>query len=1842
MELFLGVRIAFLAGFAGLYFAYGSAYLDGILLYAFSGIYAALVTISFIAISLQAGASMLRSKLSGVLTKAQLVYTWMIALLVDTAIPFVAYFATSNTLWLYTGYIVSGIVTLEGLLVLIAVTRKPQAQSLESSSEGTKPNSAEISSSPTRGPPQSSTSPALITDVKYDPITAREIWRVVLALLAAAALFKEALTYGVIGLVGIVAGAPLAITTIIGLIGLILAAVLGGRRFYLWISLDSSTTQPRRVALWQQIVLWGAIGLFSAFMTGVLVKLFGSWGLWGALGWEPRNIILPKAAEGLSPQDWAGIVIFFIAAAIFAPIVEEISNRAGYYDGIKRGLGDKKISRTIAVVISSLLFAALHIPSWGFYPDTFLFHLTGGIVLALAYQLSGSLWVAIGTHAILNGMQIVTGLAKIGSIPSVYPTLAITLMAIITFSAIVSYYKNKSKVQITGDKETVSNRVSSSSSKDDSPDLTIKPKKSAFIHYRLAKRLLITVFILAALHLSLEFALIYSAREFPVLAGYPFLPAAVWLLFPLIAGWLYLLLKIRYSKEKYLFYSDRIVHQGGGILSNFETEVKAVNITHASLYLPFVENKLLRTGYVNIDSAGGRNAEITLSSVAEAEKVYQKLIETMQQNGFKLARQKLIQQERPHTFAVFLEVSQAYILRIYALFVFFAPFLFGFAVLISDLGLKELGFIYIALFSAGGLLVLGVVVTSYVVAFLDARRRVYQLYDDTVVFSEGFLNKHYAFMPIENVTDTTLGATFIERIFGLSDLMISSQGAEQEIKFNNMVNGHEFLENVRSLIAQRKDTAAKDSVAKQIPSGREVRSPARARQPAVPADRSYTAEFKMHPLRTWLPVILATPLLIFVFPLWIVLIAGVIITLANTRFRVKSDAIERDFIVKSWYSYFFSRALRQFSLDKVTGIVFKENLLDKLTKTFSILFWSIGSGKDITFSNIKKEEGLKEKILAKKGIGQQKEIYRLTPRYTIFAMLKANIYLVGLAAIAVSVATIFFPPYGWISLPMAGLVFLATFIYRKIYYWNSLMVFYEDYVYFKRGIFFKQEYYVLYDDIRDITTTKYPLSNKGKITFNIAGETIIETKDGKFRFSNDFTVGYVDGISTLDELIDQIFFKRPSLEQIKAIEKNLKDTSTKPDYKAKPALTNYLAFIIPALLMINAGLIAAVNFMPQMVEELLVELPLALQSTQLLITAAGLLSIFIVVGVVIVIRSISYNFQPYRVFTRWGVIFKKQSSVTFDKIDFINFNQGPMNKLFGTGNIVISTTGSSEPQLVIRNIKDFKQFYNILKEDYHKPQSDPASSSSPTRAPPRLVRGDIVVWMIMVAGLIVASLGGLPQSWSLFLDKLALIAGLKIIPIIISPLALIPALFITYYVFKSTKKSRYLILVPLALVAIIFVHELGHALAATYFGAKVSAIELGMFGAVTKLAVVKGVPALSGLENILVYSAGPATHLLWIVPLVIFGRKSFGRGLIYYNLYLLVFNLLPFGLRDGGQIIALAKAVESISAYWFFTSLWAVIGLVSLIVFASSPTVKAGAKKLAAKVNIFPDVTVVKALVFVFALDFIFIVSVYSLPVGLLIALFSNLYLGLGIVLAASGLLALGIRILRKAAEAKVSLLRVALLALVVNVLADFTAAMIAPAITLPVLIAVQGLSFSGNIALSTAYVSSGLVAAVVMYYLINKAISALQTAVENKGLPLIRIALLILGADLLIFGLAALAAAFPAGLGLLAGILKGPLVSVGLTLGTAFAVSGLLLTGMGMSVIKAMVELINREDKTLGILVQEAFSSQSSSSTAAAEPAMESLRGPLSGNRVREMLKQRVKYDLEAKGVKLVEPRQF
>ena len=74
--------------------------------------------------------------------------------------------------------------------------------------------------------------------------------------------------------------------------------------------------------------------------------------------------------------------------------------------------------------------------------------------------------------------------------------------------------------------------------------------------------------------------------------------------------------------------------------------------------------------------------------------------------------------------------------------------------------------------------------------------------------------------------------------------------------------------------------------------------------------------------------------------------------------------------------------------------------------------------------------------------------------------------------------------------------------------------------------------------------------------------------------------------------------------------------------------------------------------------------------------------------------------QSYRVVKKSGVIYKSQKSVVFSKIDHINKSQGALNKLFSNGNVVVNTTGSSLPELVLTDMSKYSEFYEELKKHY--------------------------------------------------------------------------------------------------------------------------------------------------------------------------------------------------------------------------------------------------------------------------------------------------------------------------------------------------------------------------------------------------------------------------------------------------------------------------------------------------------------------------------------------------------------
>ena len=85
-----------------------------------------------------------------------------------------------------------------------------------------------------------------------------------------------------------------------------------------------------------------------------------------------------------------------IGSVIFGPIFEEILYRGLMYNKLK------EISNAfIGVLISSILFALLHIPKYGFGINTFFLFLVG-ILLAYCYEKTDNIYVPILVHSINN------------------------------------------------------------------------------------------------------------------------------------------------------------------------------------------------------------------------------------------------------------------------------------------------------------------------------------------------------------------------------------------------------------------------------------------------------------------------------------------------------------------------------------------------------------------------------------------------------------------------------------------------------------------------------------------------------------------------------------------------------------------------------------------------------------------------------------------------------------------------------------------------------------------------------------------------------------------------------------------------------------------------------------------------------------------------------------------------------------------------------------------------------------------------------------------------------------------------------------------------------------------------------------------------------------------------------------------------------------------------------------------------------------------------------------------------------------------------------------------------
>ena len=180
-------------------------------------------------------------------------------------------------------------------------------------------------------------------------------------------------------------------TRIIGFLGVyylsllpVIHVIVLRRRGLIWKDLGLRPAAPQ----WYRRAIWVALLTFAlATVLSILVQR-----LVGRPLDNPQDAIL--AADGLSTGSFLAMLL---VVAGLAPLVEELLFRGLVYAWIRCYLGILP-----AATISAALFASVHaIPS--LIPSIFAM----GVILALLYERSGSLWPAVIVHGCHNAITLV-------------------------------------------------------------------------------------------------------------------------------------------------------------------------------------------------------------------------------------------------------------------------------------------------------------------------------------------------------------------------------------------------------------------------------------------------------------------------------------------------------------------------------------------------------------------------------------------------------------------------------------------------------------------------------------------------------------------------------------------------------------------------------------------------------------------------------------------------------------------------------------------------------------------------------------------------------------------------------------------------------------------------------------------------------------------------------------------------------------------------------------------------------------------------------------------------------------------------------------------------------------------------------------------------------------------------------------------------------------------------------------------------------------------------------------------------------------------------------------------
>jgi len=136
---------------------------------------------------------------------------------------------------------------------------------------------------------------------------------------------------------------------------------------------------------WKMILLFSILIMVGAVIIMVLTSFIGN-------SWENS-----KTEAMQQNVTFFTFLIAFTSAAIISPIYEEIFYRGFLYRWLRTRVGFLG-----GLFLSSAIFTIVHIPTYNVMPVVFF----SGIIYALAYERTNSIWPSVIIHGLTNGIMV--------------------------------------------------------------------------------------------------------------------------------------------------------------------------------------------------------------------------------------------------------------------------------------------------------------------------------------------------------------------------------------------------------------------------------------------------------------------------------------------------------------------------------------------------------------------------------------------------------------------------------------------------------------------------------------------------------------------------------------------------------------------------------------------------------------------------------------------------------------------------------------------------------------------------------------------------------------------------------------------------------------------------------------------------------------------------------------------------------------------------------------------------------------------------------------------------------------------------------------------------------------------------------------------------------------------------------------------------------------------------------------------------------------------------------------------------------------------------------------------